>query len=269
MKRTSILADRVPGWPALFGMVHVQALPGTPFAGFPMHEISRIACAEALAYQEHGFFGIVLENMHDRPYLKGTVGAEITAGMTRVAVDIRRAVGPSFPIGVQILAGANQEALAVALAADLNFIRAEGCVFGHVADEGWIEACAGQLLRERKRLGADHIEIWTDIMKKHSSHSITADLEIGDWAHAAEFFGLDGVIVTGRATGLEADQDVLNHAKKATSLPVIVGSGITVENFEKYHLADAVIVGSSVKQGGIWSNPLDHSVIRRLAGQSG
>ena len=32
-------------------------------------------------------------------------------------------------------------------AADLQFIRAEGFVFGHVADEGWVEACAGPLLR--------------------------------------------------------------------------------------------------------------------------
>ena len=32
-------------------------------------------------------------------------------------------------------------------AAELQFIRAEGFVFGHVADEGWVEACAGPLLR--------------------------------------------------------------------------------------------------------------------------
>ena len=37
---------------------------------------------------------------------------------------------------IQVLAGANKGALAVALAAELDFIRAEGFVFGHVADEG-------------------------------------------------------------------------------------------------------------------------------------
>jgi hypothetical protein len=37
---------------------------------------------------------------------------------------------------VFFLAAANKAALAVALAADLQFIRAEGFVFSHVADEG-------------------------------------------------------------------------------------------------------------------------------------
>lgn len=41
------------------------------------------------------------------------------------------------------------EALSVALAADCQFVRAESFVFGHVADEGWMDGCAGRLLRAR------------------------------------------------------------------------------------------------------------------------
>lgn len=67
----------------------------------------------------------------------------------------------------QVLAGGNQQALAVALAAGLDFIRAEGFVFSHVADEGLMNACAGELLRYRKRIGADNVNIFTDIKKKH------------------------------------------------------------------------------------------------------
>ena len=62
-----------------------------------------------------------------------------------------------------MLAGANKGALAVALAAELDFIRAEGFVFGHVADEGWMDAQAGELLRYRNNIGANHIKIFTDI----------------------------------------------------------------------------------------------------------
>lgn len=67
----------------------------------------------------------------------------------------------------QILAGGNKEALAVALAANLDFIRAEGFVFSHMADEGFTDACAGTLLRYRKTIDADNILIFTDIKKKH------------------------------------------------------------------------------------------------------
>ena len=38
-----------------------------------------------------------------------------------------------LPVGIQILAGANVEAMAVAHAAGLDFIRAEGYAYAHVA----------------------------------------------------------------------------------------------------------------------------------------
>ena len=76
----------------------------------------------------------MIENMHDRPYLRQSVGPEVTATMAAVLDAIRRAV--DVPLGVQILAGANREALAVAFAGGASFIRAENFVFAHVADEG-------------------------------------------------------------------------------------------------------------------------------------
>lgn len=57
--------------------------------------------------------------------------------------------------------------MAVAKAADFQFIRAEGYVFSHIADEGFINACAGTLLRYRRQIDADDILIFADIKKKH------------------------------------------------------------------------------------------------------
>jgi len=51
----------------------------------------------------------------------------------------------------------------------LQFIRAEGFVFAHAADEGIIESDAGSLLRYRKAIEADDVMILTDIKKKHRS----------------------------------------------------------------------------------------------------
>ena len=70
---------------------------------------------EAKTLAESGCDAVLLENMHDVPYLCGQVGPEIIAAMTTVAVEVRRAV--RIPIGLQILAAANLEALAVAHAA--------------------------------------------------------------------------------------------------------------------------------------------------------
>jgi uncharacterized protein len=255
--------EQIFGGPrALIGMVHVQALPGTPREEATLEAIAEAAVAEAREYQAAGFHGIGMENMHDRPYLKGAVGPEIVAAMTAVGREIRRAV--SLPLGVQVLAGANREALAVAFAAGASFVRVEGFVFAHVADEGIIESSAGALLRYRRQIGGDGVAVFADVKKKHSAHAITADVDIAETAHAAEFFLADGLVVTGAATGLPADAREVRAVSEAVEVPVLVGSGITPSNLAEYAAADAFIVGSSVKQGGRWSNPIDREALRAL-----
>ena len=71
-----------------------------------------------------------------------------------------------------MLAAGNKEALAIAHATNFDFIRCEGFVFGHVADEGYIDSCAGDLLRFRKMIGAEKIHIYCDIKKKQRSYSL-------------------------------------------------------------------------------------------------
>jgi len=247
---------------ALIGVIHLQALPGTPSAKLDIPAITSIAVDEARQYEDAGFHGLMIENTHDRPYLKANVGPEITAAMTVVGAEVRRAV--SLPLGVQVLAGANTSALAVALACGASFVRVEGYVFAHVADEGLIEASAGALLRYRRAIGADHIRVFADVKKKHSAHAITADIDIAETAKAAEFFLVDGVIVSGVATGQPTSPDEVTSVARAVSVPTLVGSGITAENLRDYATADAFIIGSSIKHDGLWSNPIDSARARAL-----
>jgi membrane complex biogenesis BtpA family protein len=247
---------------ALVGMIHVAALPGAPSSVLPLDAIVDQAVAEARAYAAAGFHAIAIENMHDRPYLRGAVGPEIVAAMAVVGRAVREASGR--PLGVQVLAGANREALAVALASGACFVRVEGFVFAHVADEGLIESCAGELLRYRRAIGADQVRVFADIKKKHSAHAITADVDLCETAHAAEFFQADGVIVTGAATGREADASEVRAVSQAVGIPTLVGSGITAANLSAFAAADAFIVGSSLKRDGLWSNPLDPSRLDAL-----
>jgi len=238
-------------------MVHVGALPGTPRSSRLVEHIVASAAAEAAVLQRAGFDAVLIENMHDLPYLRGEVGPEIVAAMTCACVAVRKAV--RIPVGVQVLAAANKASLAIALAAGACFVRAEGFVFSAVADEGLlIEADAGPLLRYRRQIGAESIAILADIQKKHSSHAITADLDVAELARGAEFFGADAVIVTGASTGDPAHDADVREARGAVSMPVVVGSGATPENTPRLlQHADAVIVGSWIKRGGRWDEPVD------------
>jgi membrane complex biogenesis BtpA family protein len=248
---------------ALVGVVHTRGLPGTPSCNQSIDQIVDAAVAEARVYAAAGFHGVIIENTHDRPYLKGSVGPEIVAAMAVIGHQVRSAA--AVPLGVQVLAGANDCALAVALACGASFIRVEGFVFAHVADEGLIESSAGRLLRYRRALGADRIRVFADVKKKHSAHALTADVSLAETAKAAEFFLADGVIVSGIATGQPADVADVNAVAQAVGIPTLVGSGITLANLHDYAHADALVVGSSVKQGGIWSGVLDQAQVAALA----
>jgi membrane complex biogenesis BtpA family protein len=247
----------------VIGMIHVGALPGTPASRAALRELEAQAVAECAVYREAGVHGVALENMHDVPYLRGGVGPEITAAMTVLALAVKAASG--VPCGIQILAGANHEALAVAHAAGLDFVRVEGFAFAHVADEGIIESSAASLLRFRRNIGAERVQVWADVKKKHASHALTADVGIGDTAAAAEFMRADAVIVTGTATGECPTEADLAEVRARCRVPLYVGSGITPENLPRYYAgADGFIVGSAFKAGGRWSGPVDPRAVERF-----
>lgn len=243
---------------ALIGMVHLQALPGSPRSRLSIGEIACKAAGEARLLAEAGFDAVMIENMHDAPYVHGRQGPEIVAAMTAAGLAVRAELARvglgHVPMGVQVLSGGTREAVAVALACGGVFARIENFVFAHVADEGLLaEAEAGPLLRYRRSIGAEGISLLCDIKKKHASHAITADVSLGEAAAAAEFFGADAVVVTGSATGRATSAEDLAAARAGTSLPVIVGSGATPETVAALlETADAIIVGSAIKHGGVW-----------------
>lgn len=253
----SLLYEMFDSPKPVVGMVHVQALPGAPFAAMSAGEIVERASEEARVLADAGFDGLIIENMHDRPYLRQTAGPEVVACMTAVVDKVCAVV--DLPVGVQILAGANRAALAVAASSGATFIRAENFVFAHVADEGLMaNADAGALLRYRREIGAEHVRIFVDIKKKHASHAITADVTLADTAKAAAFFGADGIIVTGGATGEATAVHDVRDARAGGELPVLVGSGVTPENLVTlWNDADGFIVGSYLKHDGVWHQPLD------------
>jgi uncharacterized protein len=248
---------------AVVGVIHVGALPGTPGSRLGAGALIDLAVREAAAYREGGVDGLMIENMHDVPYLRGSVGPEIVAAMAVVGRAVKEEA--RLPTGVQILAGANVEAMSVAHAAGLDYIRAEAYTFAHVADEGLIESSAAELLRFRRKIGADHVRVWADVKKKHAAHAITADVSLGETAAAVEFMRGDAVIVSGGVTGEPPRAADVREAKSRCRIPVLLGSGVSPENVsEFFDDADGFIVGSYFKEGGFWSNTVERARVERL-----
>lgn len=72
----------IPPFPSpkpVIGVIHVGALPGTPAGELSVNALAGRAAAEAALYRGGGVDGIIVENMHDVPYLRGRVGPEVVA----------------------------------------------------------------------------------------------------------------------------------------------------------------------------------------------
>lgn len=256
------------GRPFVIGMIHVPALPGTPKSVLSTDEIMDRVREETQIYADAKIDGIIVENMHDIPYVQeASISPTITAHMTRACMTVNEVLGTSakdFCRGIQILAAANRHAMAVAQACGFDFIRVECFTFSHIADEGFMSACAGELLRYKRQIGAKNVAIITDLKKKHSSHAVTSDLSLGDVARASEFFLADGLIVTGSSTGLPANPDDIEEVQKHSKLPVFVGSGVTIKNINDFRKADGFIIGSYFKENGDWRNRLVSKKVRNF-----
>jgi membrane complex biogenesis BtpA family protein len=245
---------------AVVGMVHLGPLPGSPFHREPLSALLAAAERDAHALLEGGCDALLVENMGDRPYLRGQVPPWTVAAMAIATERVRR-LCPR--VGVQVLAGANLEALGVAVAAGACFVRVEAFAWAHVADEGWMDATAGELLRARAALRAD-VAVWADVQKKHAAHAVTADVPLPDLAKGAAFLGADVLVATGAHTGAPtALADA--RALRAAGLPVAVGSGVTPADAAALaSVADALIVGSSLKEGGDWRRPVETARVRAV-----
>ena len=74
--------------------------------------------------------------------------------------------------------------------------------------------------------------------------------------------------MTGVATGVAASLDDVRQVKQVVKIPVLVGSGVTLDNVDRYlPVADGLIVGSYFKQGGRWSQPVDAERVKTFMGR--
>ena len=121
-----------------------------------------------------------------------------------------------------------------------------------------MEGEAARALRYRAHIGAKDVAIFADAHVKHGAHAIVADRSVPELVRDVEFFDADAVIATGQRTGDAATTEEIDTIRSATSLPVLVGSGVSLANIDTIlPRVDAAIVASSLKEGGVWWNRVD------------
>jgi predicted TIM-barrel enzyme len=135
----------------------------------------------------------------------------------------------------------------------------------YIANEGFIEGAAAKALRYRSQLRAEKIKVFADSHVKHGSHAIVADRTITELTRDVDFFQADAVIATGQRTGDSATLDEIDEISAATSLPLLVGSGVTPANIcQILQRTQGVIVASTLKYGGVWWNQVEPQRVKHF-----
>jgi membrane complex biogenesis BtpA family protein len=245
---------------AVFGMIHLGALPGAP-RFVSLDAVIADAMRDARAIREGGCDGFVVENFGDRPFTRGRAEAETVAAMARVIAEVVRET--KLPFGVNVLRNDASSALAIAAATGAAFIRVNVHTGAMVTDQGIIEGDAYATLRKRAALAPD-VLIFADHLVKHATPLGAVDViqSAKDLRHR----GLaDALIVSGAETGAPADAARLATLRAALEdTPILLGSGLSEENAGAFGVADGAIVGTSVKIDGHVDAAVDAARVERL-----
>jgi hypothetical protein len=211
-------------------------------------EIVAIAAEDARVLVDAGFPALLVENFGDVPFFADQVPAETVAAMTLAVSAVSEA---GVPVGVNVLRNDAFAALAIAAATGARFIRVNVLTGLMYTDQGPIRGRAAELQRRRATL-APEVEVWADVMVKHSTPP--SGLDAGQAALDTVERGLaDAVIVSGPGTGAETDVDEAKAVKEAVpdGTRVVLGSGARIGGLDRLLAAvDTVIVGSTIKVDG-------------------
>jgi len=252
----------------LIGVVHLRPMPGDPaYRGGGFEGVLEAAARDAEALVEGGVAAMIVENFGSVPFPKGTREQPTPPhqlALLTLAVRACRRLG--VPVGVNVLRNDALGAIGLAAAAGASFVRVNVHVGAYVTDQGLIEGRAFETLRYRRSLDAGGVQIFADVRVKHAVPLAPLPLA----AEVSDALGrgmADAVVLTGSATGDPVSAGALREAREAApGATLVIGSGMSPERAALAELAEAAIVGTWLKRGGLVHEPVDPERVRRLAG---
>ena len=245
----------------VIAMVHFPGLPGRPqhdqAAG--RRRLVDVIGRDLAVLQDAGVDGLLFCNEADLPY-QLAVGPEIPAAMAAAIGELLPEL--RVPFGVNILWDA-RASLALARATGAAFIR-EVLTGVYESDLGMIAPAIGDLAAYRSAIGAADVALFDNIAPEFAS--AIGSRGIADRARGAAFLGADAILISGPAAGVPFAMSDLVAAKQAVpEMNVVANTGVRAESIaDIFTVADAVIVGTSLKVDGITWNAADPARAQRL-----
>ncbi|HEY59157.1 MAG TPA: BtpA family membrane complex biogenesis protein [Anaerolineae bacterium] len=244
----------------VLGLIHLKPLPGTPlYKEGDMQMAMEKAIKDSIALYQGGADGCLVQTV-DRIYPSGddTDYARVSA-MSVIIHEVKKATGPKFKIGVQLMWNCITPSLAIAKVCGASFTRCTALIGTTTSAFGLINANPLKVQMYRRNIGAQDVAMIAEIEGYHF-HWLGGELPIQQKAQMAMMAGADGVEV------LHADEKINNqmvHDIKSFNpdIPVVLGGKTNLENVaRRMKEADAVLVGSCFENNK-WGSNVDEKIV--------
>lgn len=223
----------------ILGMVHLSG-----------PSVVERALEEIEIYQKQGLYGVIIENYH------GSVNDII---YVLKKIDRKKI---TLKIGINVLPNEIEKAYEIATEYNVDFIQFD---FISGIYEPNIQLDEFKYLELRQEY--PDIFILGGVHPKYY-RPVKGSILLNDLIKASEL--CDGIVVTGKATGIETEKDriilfksiiILNHLNK----PLIIGAGLNTNNVvDQLSCADGGIVGSAFKPNGRTTKMVDEQLVKEF-----
>jgi membrane complex biogenesis BtpA family protein len=245
---------------AVLGMVHMGAMPGTPFYEEGSYEATfEKAVGDAVALYEGGADGCLVQTV-DRVYTtKDESDPARIAGVTNIVYAISQQTGPEFQIGVQLMRNALKASLGIAKVCGGSYLRCGVLVGATLTSHGFVEANPYDVMAYRSQIGAKHIKMIAEIDSMHFEWF--GGKPVSEVAGQARYVGADAVSLGDPDE--ETTLRMIREVRKAVpGLPIILAGYTNHANAARMLAeADGAFVGTCLEKGK-WGGPIDVERVR-------
>jgi membrane complex biogenesis BtpA family protein len=231
----------------VIGMVQLPPLAGgSGYRGGSIDDVLDVALSEAGVLSDNGVDVLMIQNLGDIPVAACASPVQV-AWMTRVTAEVRQKFGR--PVGLNLLENDAEAMFAIASATQADFVRIKIYVGAMMTPFGIETAQAHTAIKARNNWRAENVAIFADVHDRTGTPIASGGFE-EDLEFVLRLGRADGLVLTGKSYADTLQMITAARARYAEA-PILVGGGVTAENFgEVVRVADGAIVSTSMKGTG-------------------
>jgi len=246
---------KIDGRPQLLGSIHMPAfLYGTTQE---LRDLEQWLLRNVEYYAEGGFDSVMIQD--NTPYCSG-LDTKSLAYISALGFSVTQHF-PEFPIGLIIESNSAQDAITIASATYMQYVRCKVFIGAMQKPAGLVEGSAHEAFHYRKLVDRD-VALCADIFDRMGAPLYDRDYALA--VSQAKKYGVDAVILTG--SNFEETCSLLDLiGKKMPSMPRLAGGGINKSNaLAAAEHCDGMVVSSCLTKDGC-NNDWDRQKISDFA----